>query len=1336
MKDLLNKIQENNLLLEVVDGKLKVFTKETNINESLIAEIKANKEGLIKALQENKNTDSLNDGVSKILKSPKLNGYPLSSSQQRLWTLSQMDNASVSYNMLGIYEMKGILKNELLHKSFEKLIHRHEILRTVFKEDNQGKVRQYVKKEETVQFVLNAVDLRNYDSYEEELKERIKKESESLFNLEEGPLLRGELIQVSNTKWIFCFVMHHIISDGWSIDIMMKELMETYRELNNNIDDSKQNLELQYKDYAVWQQEQLVNGSLAKDKEYWLTHLQGDLPVLSDFGDFPRPSVKTYNGGLIESKINTSLYQKFKDLCTREEGTLFMGCLSLLNVFLHKYSGQEEFIIGSPVSGRTHAALHDQIGFYVNTLALRTTFSSEDNFVEVFDKVKKNTLEAFEHQAYPFDELLDNLNVTRDLSRNALFDVMLVVQDAKNEQEIDFLEDGSLSVASYNNDSHSASKFDLLFTFTESSGELGIGIEYNSDIFSRFLVVQMLVHMEELLASLVANTRARLSTVSCLREEETQELVEDYNATETVYEEGTSILRLFSDQVKLYPEKAALVYEDVSFTYSELDALSTQLSHYLGSEYGLHREDLIAIHLPKSHWQIISILGIMKLGCAYVPIASDYPEERIDYILSDTDSKVVLTEALLSDFESRISEYSTTRDMTLRTMSSLAYVMYTSGSTGYPKGVLVEDSGIIRLVKEANYVYIPSSTVALSTGSFSFDATTFEYWGMLLNGGTLILSDESVFLSPVELSETIRNKGVTMMWFTSGLLNQLVDESLEVFAGLTTLLSGGDRLSPVHIRKLKERYPSLELINGYGPTENTTFSLCHSIKEIDLSKGNIPIGKPINNSRVYILDKRMNLVPKGVTGEIYLGGLGVSRGYLNRVELTQEHFITSPFVPGDRLYKTGDLGKWNQLGEVAFVGRQDNQVKIRGFRIELGEIEHIMSLYPEVNTSLVLVEEVEGDKQLVGYVTSEENITEQDLRGWLSQRLPSYMVPSYLHVLEQFPLTPNGKVDRSKLPTIEGALNSRNTSYVAPESKIEQQLSALWMELLHVPQVGLTDNFFELGGHSLKATKLISRIHKEFHVKLRLLELFKHPDLRSQSALIASKESEAYQAIPQLEAQESYSLSLMQRRLWILSQLEEANSAYNMPGVYVFKGALEVSLLETSFKALISRHEILRTYFKKDDSGDIRQYIRDVDNVDFTLGYVDARGYSASDVSLALSKTLRTPFDLSEGPLLRINLYQVSEDRWVFSSVIHHIICDGWSMEVLVKELLQHYNGLVTQEPLHQVPLRIQYKDYASWQLESLEDSSSDKEYWMNHFSGSLPVLDLSGGKPRPKIKT
>ncbi|WP_294961877.1 non-ribosomal peptide synthetase [uncultured Flavobacterium sp.] len=1335
MKDLLNKIQENNLLLKVVDGKLKVFTNGADIDKNLIEEIKARKEELTEIILENGSLDNSNSVKNTIHKTPELNGYPLSSSQQRLWTLSQVDRASISYNMPSIYELTGEFSFEVLNQSFKNLIYRHEILRTVFKEDKLGNVKQYVKNVEEINFSLVEIDFRGINAYKEKLETYLEKECALLFNLEEGPLLRGVVIRLSNERWIFCFVMHHIISDGWSIDVMMNELIMLYKLIGENRADSKKELEIQYKDYAVWQQDQLANGHLEKDKAYWLEHLKGDLPTLSHFGDFPRPAIKTYNGGTVERKIDAALYEQFKTFYKANEGTLFMGCLSLLNAVLHKYTGQEEFIIGSPVSGRNNTVLHDQIGFYVNTLALRTAFTSGDSFEALFGKVKENTLNAFEHQDYPFDELLDDLNVKRDLSRNALFDVMLVVQDSKEKLIADILEGTSLSISPYKNEQHFGSKFDLLFSFAEVSDSLSVVIEYNSDIFSKSLCEQLLLHMEQLLEGIVASPKKELSEISCLNALEKHELLVDCNTTETAYEEGISLLGLFKEQVALVPDKTALIYGEISLTYSELDGLSSQFSHYLEKHSELALEDLIAIALPKSHWQIISILGILKAGCAYVPIALDYPQERIDFIVSDTKSKIVITPELLLDFESSIGDYSKEKDICSRDLSSLAYVMYTSGSTGQPKGVLIEDRGIIRLVKKSNYINIEPSSVLLSTGSFSFDATTFEYWGMLLNGGTLILSEEDLFLSPIDLSSLIKAKGVTMMWFTSGLLNQLIDEAIDVFEGLTTVLSGGDRLSPVHIGKLRSRYPLMEIINGYGPTENTTFSTSYLVKEAVEGVHTIPIGTPISNSTAYILDAAMSLVPKGVVGELYLGGAGLSRGYLNREDLTEEKFIASPFITGQRLYRTGDLVKRNQNGEIEFIGRQDNQVKIRGYRIELGEIEHLLSTYPGVNAALVVVEESQGDKLLLGYITSEETIAESVLRDWLFQRLPSYMVPSYIHILERFPLTVNGKIDRTNLPGMTGVLVNSD-SYIAPENETQKKLSELWMEILNVPQVGLSDNFFELGGHSLKATKLMSRIHKEFNVKLRLLEFFNHPDLQSQSALISSKTSVRYDSIPRLEQQDSYPLSLMQRRLWIMSQFEDANIAYNMSAVYVFKGHLELSLLEQSFQTLISRHEILRTYFKKDASGEIRQYIQPTASVDFSLGSVDARTFSETELSQALSKTLKTPFDLSQGPLLRVDLYQISEDRWIFSSVIHHIISDGWSLEVLIRELLILYNSLVTGESFSLPPLQIQYKDYASWQLNTLSDSSSDQAYWLNQFSGDLPVLDLSGGKIRPSIKT
>uniref|UniRef100_UPI003D11E942 condensation domain-containing protein n=1 Tax=Tenacibaculum sp. TaxID=1906242 RepID=UPI003D11E942 len=534
--NLFTRLKELNVTIKVVNDNLDIKAPKGVLNKELLSEIKAKKEDLLNLVKQY--SASKIKGNKHIPVTKKSENYPLSSSQQRLWTLSQIDDANKSYNMPGIQVINESINVEAFMSSLRDLIKRHEILRTVFKTDENDEVRQFIEPEDNFTFSFEQVDV---DNNEDEVNSIIENEYATLFDLAKDSLFRGKLIRVTDTKWIFCFVMHHIISDGWSMNVIVKEILENYSarlhgEVIENIP-----LEIQYKDYAVWQQDQLVNGSLAEEKKYWLNHLEGDLPVLSDFGDFPRPAVKTYNGGLVARRLSSSLYQEFKSLYTRQEGTLFMGCLSLLNVFLHKYSGQEDLIIGSPVSGRTHAALHDQIGFYVNTLALRNTFSAEDSFEVLFDKVKKNTLEAFKHQAYPFDQLLDDLHITRDLSRNALFDVMISVQNENSN-----LQNESDIVNDLNDKGSGSSKYDLTFTFTELSSGLSIGIEYNSDIFSRLLVEQMLVHMEQLLANLVANTSASLSAISCLSTEEEQELVVTYNATETVYEEGTSILSLFA----------------------------------------------------------------------------------------------------------------------------------------------------------------------------------------------------------------------------------------------------------------------------------------------------------------------------------------------------------------------------------------------------------------------------------------------------------------------------------------------------------------------------------------------------------------------------------------------------------------------------------------------------------------------------------------------------------------------------------------------------------------------------------------------------------------------
>ena len=1324
VNDLFTRLKTLNINLKVVNDTLDIKAPKGVLNEVLLNEIKANKESLISLI--NQYSESKITDYKQIPAAPKSNDYPLSSSQHRLWVLSQIDESNRSYNMPGIQIIDEEIDVDAFLNSLRDLINRHEVLRTIFKENENGDLRQYIQSEEEFIFPFTQIDV---DNDEKKLKEIIEKEYTTLFNLEKDSLFKGKLIRIRDNKWIFSFVMHHIITDSWSMNVITNELLENYNARKNGQPVKSKPLEIQYKDYAVWQQDQLANGHLEKDKAYWLEHLKGDLPTLSHFGDFPRPAIKTYNGGTVERKIDAALYEQFKTFYKANEGTLFMGCLSLLNAVLHKYTGQEEFIIGSPISGRSNPVLHDQIGFYVNTLALRTAFTSEDSFEVLFGKVKENTLNAFKHQDYPFDELLDDLNTKRDVSRGALFDVMISVQNENNLVQTDLDQYDNLI-------ENESSKYDLTFTFIEIADSLSIVIEYNSDIFSKSLCEQLLLHMEQLLEGIVASPKKELSEISCLNALEKHELLVDCNTTETAYEEGISLLGLFKEQVALVPDKTALIYGEISLTYSELDGLSSQFSHYLEKHSELALEDLIAIALPKSHWQIISILGILKAGCAYVPIALDYPQERIDFIVSDTKSKIVITPELLLDFESSIGDYSKEKDICSRDLSSLAYVMYTSGSTGRPKGVLIEDRGIIRLVKKSNYINIEPSSVLLSTGSFSFDATTFEYWSMLLNGGKLVLCDENELLSD-DLSKIIKQQSITIMWFTVGLLNQLIDENIQLFQGLKTVLAGGDKLSAAHINKLKNHYPDLEIINGYGPTENTTFSLTHKVEKV--SSNNIPIGKPITNSSVYILDKSNHLVPKGVVGEISLGGAGLSRGYLNQPELTHEKFIPNPFKENQRLYKTGDLGRWLKDGTVEFLGRKDNQIKLRGFRIELGEIENVLSQHEFINSALVVVHEDNlAEKVLAAYITLNSPANIQDIKHWMSTLLPAYMIPAYIEVLDSFPLTVNGKIDRSKLPLPEITTSNRTTDYKQPSTAIEKALAQLWEEVLSISQIGLEDNFFDLGGHSLKATKLISKIHKEFQVKLYLKDLFAHPTLISQSKLIIEGQHSGYNKIPVLAKQNGYPLSLMQRRLWILSQYEAANIAYNMSGAYVFEGVLDAAVLEQAFIELIKRHEILRTSFKEDDQREILQYVIEPENISFKLKNIDLRGAERSVLEKYLAEDVLAPFNLSSGELIKASIYRQSENSWVFSNVIHHIISDGWSMGIIVNELLHLYNTLLTGESPALTPLSIQYKDYSSWQLKELSDSRLDfhKGYWINQFKDDLPVLDLSGGKQRPIIKT
>ena len=1271
--------------------------------------------------------------------------YALSSSQRRLWILSQFEQGNIAYNLPGAFVFEGNLNVEILEWSFNALIARHEILRTSFRENEQKEIRQYIQAPGVTAFHIGSYDLREAVEQEKEFEQMVQEEFNEPFDLSAGPLLRASLYRVGEEKWFFSYIMHHIISDGWSMELLVKELILLYHARVNDLDSPLQPLRIQYKDYAAWQQVQVSGEALAAHKNYWLQQLEGELPVLQLAGDRPRPAVKTYHGETIGNRIDAELSQALRSLSQEQGGTLFMGLVAVVNALLYRYTGQEDMIVGTQIAGRDHSDLEEQIGMYLNTLVLRTRFNGKDSFKQLLENTRQVTLGAFDHQVYPFDELVDALDLQRDLSRNPLFDVSVVLQAGAMREAAAVSGLDSLRVNGYEGIESTMSKFDLAFDFAEVGDEIQSNLVYNSDIYTKETAHRLLGHLQQLLRVLVAQPSASIQQLNYLSEEEKNQLLVSFNDTTVAYLSDRSIAELFEEQAAKTPDNIALVFENKQLTYRELNEQSNRLANYLRAEHSIQADDRIALMVDRSEWLMIAILGILKSGAAYVPVDAAYPKTRKSFILEDTSAKLLITQ---SDHIFDLDYYNgsvfaidvqldgledSSSPVSINNSTDLAYVMYTSGSTGTPKGVLVEHRSVVRLVKDSNYVSFTGEETILSTGAVSFDATTFEYWGTLLNGGKLILCSTETLLDEQKLSQKILAEGVDMMWFTSGWLNQLVDKDLSIFAGLKTILAGGDKLSPSHIGMLRQAYPDLRIINGYGPTENTTFSLTYEIKDII---NTIPVGRPISNSTAYILDNAGHLCPVGVRGEICVGGDGLSRGYLNQPELTQEKFV---FQQGQRIYKTGDLGRWLPDGNIEFLGRKDDQVKIRGYRIELGEIEKALQTHEAVDAVVVIAgTDASSEQQLIAYITGASELSAAELRTHIGKTLPSYMVPDHFVQLQAFPLTAHGKVDKRALPAAEGLGLENGTEYVAPTTETEQKLATIWSEILGKEKISTKDNFFEIGGHSLKATRLGSQIHKLFDVRVELKDLFSKVTIEEQAELIDQARKTIFTSIPVIEEQADYALSSSQRRLWVLSQLEETNIAYNIPGAYVFEGTLDRTALNDAFKSLIARHEILRTVFNENAEGKPRQII--LASSETNIEFHDLRGATAQEAELQelVQSAFIRPFNLSAGPLLRASLYQLTDEKCVFTFVLHHIISDGWSMDLLIKELMQLYNAGINGQANPLPPLRIQYKDYAAWQQEQLSGASllDHKTYWLKQFEGELPVLELEGDQVRPGIKT
>ena len=1905
-----------------VRGDLKTLTPDEK------QEIIDNKSEIISFLRDNLS------GAPKIEPVKMQSSYPISDAQRRLWILSQFKDASVAYNMPQSIFLNRHLDIKCFKQAIDATIDRHEILRTVFRENKEGEIRQWILSKEDLGFEIAYRDYREVEFKQEKVDSFIAEDSYRSFDLSNGPLLRAALLQIEDNQYVFYFNMHHIICDGWSTKVLRNDVFFYYEKYTEGNNSELPALKIQYKDYATWQLSQLEEKSFGIHRKYWLDKLSGKWGVLNLPGASHRPSVKTHKGRTVATYLNKDLSHRFKSYSLQRAGTLFMSLVSALKAFLHRETTRNDVIIGTPVAGRNLLELENQIGFYVNTLTLRTQIGDNDSFEEVFRKVKDTILDAYTHQIYPFDRLVEDLQQSRRTSRSAIFDILVVLQNTDEKiQEMLISESKVDSIVEVR---RGTCIYDIKFDFQEQGDYISLLIEYNVDVYQPEIIERLIRHFKEFsnlvlsdstqeigaieylsdhekiasksldnraidvisdinildlfhdqvrrnsiktavrygnesysyealnqranqvahflheeagiekeekvglllntglytiasrlgvlkaggayvileptadenhLSSLISDfgiqmlitekefieqsnklqwssdtlrsylcldaddvkserehrenvmmsqelwdhvgrraedeitrggwissytgeaisrvemeeysmnaynklrdglhagmrvleigcssgitlskiapqvalyygtdlspvilsrteemvaergfkniklkqlvaheiseleekdfdliiinsviqnfhghnyllkvirkgiellkddgkifvgdvmdinkksemlrdlerfkqenrnkgyntktdfssdffvakgyfqdlilsekdiadvaisdkirtieneltkyrydvllqidkrqakivtgreaqqrkikrqyerkdliTRSKVnpeinaaakqivtiisnsdyvegrkflpinhsdvaglfkmdsplfnygdnnkwatflgkepsileiygtllfgselvlvpefvaqdtnllveflekesitylsiddSSVSNLLEtekvfnegsqicslivdggalsvgqksgehpafeiinkheitndsfptferilttEEKRELLFTFNDTALTYPKNKTIVDLFEEQVAKTPDNIAVVLEDKELTYRELNERSNRLAHYLRDNYNIQPDDLVGIKQSRSEWMVVSILGVLKSGGAYVPIDPDYPQERIDYIEEDTNCKVCLSQTELDKFKENQERYSKEPLTSTTKEDHLAYVIYTSGSTGKPKGVMIEHRNAYSFIKWSHDEFKSSDfdTVFFTT-SLNFDLSVFEIFHPLTRGKEL-----KVLKDGLSIPANLRTEKKIMINTVPSVVGALLQQGMN-FESVSVLNMAGEPIPSNYRKELNGKVK--EIRNLYGPSEDTTYTTIFRVDKDDRDL----IGKPISNTQIYILSEKEELLAIGVIGEICIGGNGLARGYLNQEELTKKKFIANPFKEGERLYKTGDLGRWLPDGNIEFIGRKDDQVKIRGHRIELGEIEHALSSHEEINQAVVLVKANEsGDKQLVAYITSSIEQNANQLRAFLGNSLPEYMLPSYYVQLEELPLTANRKVDKKSLPDPEGLGLTIGVKYVAPRNELEEMLAKIWGKILQRYNIGILDDFFVLGGHSIKAVRLSNEYQKELAANLSLEELFEHRTIASHAALINASAKEELVRIEPIAPLSNYPLSDAQRRLWIVSQSEKASIAYNMPGRTDLAGAYNIESLRKAIDVTIDRHDSLRTVFRKDESGEIKQWVLDRKDLGFKIKYKDfgkdQNSYEKAEAFI--NEDSFKPFDLKNGPLLRATLLKVKEDKYIFYFNMHHIISDGWSLSVLAKDAFSYYEAFTENREPALSPLKIQYKDYSAWQLAQLSEEGfqKHKEYWTKSLSGELPLLDLPSTKPRPKVKT
>jgi amino acid adenylation domain-containing protein/non-ribosomal peptide synthase protein (TIGR01720 family) len=1284
------------------------------------------------------------EAVQKLLASPSAsesrlaalhgqNESPLSHNQQSLWFMYQLAPESAAYNISFALRICSELDIPALKRSFESLVSRQASFRTIYTIRDNQTVQQI---QDSPGPFFEAADASGW--HHDEFRAALVKEFHLPFDLEKGPVIRVKLFTRSETEHTLLVTVHHIAADFWSMLSLLDELLMLYDAEISGRPNPLAPLNFSYTDYVRWQRNMLSGPEAERHWAYWRQKLSGDLPVLNLPTDHPRPPVQTYNGASCGFRLDPELTRKIKTLAQKEGATLYMTLLAAFQVLLYRYTGQDDIIVGSPTSGRVRTEFEEVMGYFVNPLAMRADLSGSPSFREFIKQVRQTVLEALDHQDYPFQLLVERLRPQREASRSPVIQVMFVLQQPHRLKEsAGFVvrEDGArmraagLDLESMSLESRVA-QFDLTLMMVEADRGMAASLEYNTDLFESDTARRVVGHFRTLLEGIAENPDQPVSDLPMLTASERRQLLADFNDTEADFPRDRTIADLFEKQAEKTPDNIAVVFECTQVTYRELNQKANRIAHFLKDTYQIEPDAPAGVIMECSELMIAGIIGILKAGGAYIPIDPQYPEERIRYILRDSRCRVAITEnkelsSGLSDcgvplVNIRSVQHSSDENPPHSACShDLAYIIYTSGSTGLPKGVQIEQRALLNLISwHTDVFHVQESSRATMYASVGFDASVWEMWPYLLNGACLFPLKAALKLDMDGLFNFFRDHNITHAFVPSPVcetLSALPQEGLEKL----TLLTGGDVLKNIRPCKMK-------IINNYGPTEYTVVAT--STAEPVLSPP-IPIGRPICNTQIFILDQFLQMVPLGVPGEICISGAGLARGYLNKPELTAEKFVSHPFREGECLYRTGDLGRWLPDGNIEFLGRSDDQVKVRGYRIELGEIENCLLSHHAVKDAAVIAKAFRGDyKELAAYIVTDRKTQHptpntQLLREHLGKTLPDYMIPSYFVLLENLPLNPNGKIDRNALPDPAFADMFQGDLYVAPRNKTEADVAEVWSAVLGRSGIGIDDNYFALGGDSIKAIQVGSRL-LQMGWKLDLRDLFRYPTI----ARVCPRLTAAEQHREQETVSGEVPLSAVQS--WFFEEVQTDPHHFNQAVLLRACPRFEENPLRAALSAVWENHDALRLLYIPNKNGFVQQYADPAPAPAFE--FLDlSTGENGPEAMEAHADRLQASMNLSEGPLMKCAMYRLKDaDRLLIA--IHHLVTDGVSWRILLEDLTAAYQHAAEGKPIQVPPKTASFGTWADmiYKYARQTDLSKESAYWRDITACQLPSLpwDMTPG--------